>query len=241
MKYLKGIFTFLCNFFLYNKYMKIENVPKELILHQMELGPIANYLYFIGDANTNEIAIIDPAWDVSFLCEEAKKHGYTITSIFLTHGHPDHVNGLDEILESYDVPVYISKYEAPFLMPNHKNIIQIENGDVLKVGNLEFETILMPGHTPGCQSFKYKDVLIAGDALFIDGCGRCDLPGGDPRVQYNTLSTILMKLPDSTIIFPGHNYGPAPFATLSDQKQTNPYLTCTSEREFLVTRMGVSF
>ena len=219
----------------------MENVPEELILKQMELGPLDNFLYFIGDAQTKEIAIVDPAWDVDYLCSEAEKAGYKVTDIFLTHGHPDHVNGLDEILERHDVPVYISKHEASFLKPDHKNIVEIDDHHKLKVGNIEFECILTPGHTPGCQCFLYKNVLIAGDAIFIDGCGRCDLPGGDAREMYKSLYDIIMKLPDDTTLYTGHNYGPKPFATLKSQKVTNPYLLCNSMEEFLQQRMGISF
>lgn len=216
-------------------------LPDDLILEQMEIGPLQNFLYFIGDKNTNEIAVVDPAWDVDYLCSQAESKGYTITNVFLTHGHPDHVNGLDEMLERHDVPAYISQHEAPFLKPNHKNLQEVDDGARLKVGNIEFECILAPGHTPGCQCFKYGDLLIAGDVIFIDGCGRCDLPGGDAKVMYNSLYHVIMELPDSTIIYPGHNYGPTPFATLAQQKRTNPYLLCNSQEEFLQERMGFAF
>ncbi len=215
-------------------------VPQNLILKQMEIGPLANYLYFLGDAQTKEIAVIDPAWDVDFLCSEAEKENYKITSIFLTHGHPDHVNGLEEMLSRHDVPVYISKHEADFYKPQHKNMVEVENHAKLKIGNIAFECILTPGHTPGCQCFKHENILIAGDAVFIDGCGRCDLPGGDAKIMYDTLYNIIMKLPDETVIYPGHNYGPKPSATIGEQKKTNPYFTCQSKEEFLQHRMGIA-
>jgi glyoxylase-like metal-dependent hydrolase (beta-lactamase superfamily II) len=213
-------------------------LPEEVILKQMELGPLNNFLYFIGDAQTKEIAIIDPAWDVDYLVKEVQRLNYQVTMILLTHGHPDHVNGLDQILSVYDVPAYISQQEAPFYVPKHKNIIKIPDHHKIKIGQLTWESIVTPGHTPGCQCFKYKDVLITGDAMFIDGCGRCDLPGGDPKQMYHSLYNIILKLPDSTIVFPGHNYGPTPFATIASQKQTNPYLQAGSLDDFLHQRMG---
>ncbi len=219
--------------------MKI-NLPANLILKQMQVGPMQNFQYFIGDAATKEIAVVDPAWDVPFLCKEADKLGYKIASVFLTHGHMDHVNGLAEMLKRHDVHAYISKHEADFYKPKHKNIVETENHTKLKIGNIEFECLWTPGHSPGCQGFLYKNTLIAGDTIFIDGCGRCDLPGSDPKKQYNSLYNIIAKLPDDTLIFPGHDYGPTPHATVGEQKETNPYLLCKNLEEFLIERMGMA-
>jgi len=214
-------------------------LPEHLILKQMEIGPINNFLYFVGDDRTKEIVVIDPAWDVEYLCNEAKRNGYKITAVWLTHGHPDHVNGLAQMLSKHDVPAYISKHEAAVLIPKHKNIITIEDRSKLKVGSIEFETFWAPGHSPGCQIFLYKNAVITGDVIFIDGCGRCDLPGSDPKKQYHSLYNIVMKFADNTLLFTGHNYGPAPYATIGEQKKTNPYLLCNSLEEFLEERMGI--
>lgn len=210
----------------------------ELILEQMEIGPMNNFIYFLGDAQSGQIAVVDPAWDVNFLRKQAKEKGYTIVAIFLTHGHPDHVQGLDALLKTHDVPVYLSKHEAQFYTPDCKNLIKVDDHEKLKIGNIEFECLHTPGHTPGCQCFKYKDVLISGDTLFIDGCGRCDLPGGNARTMYASLANVILKLPDTTVIYPGHNYGEVAFATLADQKKTNPYLQAKNLEHFLSERMG---
>lgn len=215
-----------------------KNLPPELILHQMQIGPMDNFQYFLGDATTKEIAVVDPAWDVGFLCDEIKKCGYKVTAVFLTHGHMDHVNGLSDFLKNYDVPAYISKHEAPFYKPKHKNIKETEDKEKLSVGSVCFECILMPGHSPGCQAFKYKNMLIAGDVVFVEGCGRCDLPGGDPRIMYDSLYEILLKMPDETVVFCGHDYGSRPYASLAFLKEHNPYLNCKSKDEFLIHRMG---
>ena len=215
--------------------MKEQNTP---VIRQFEIGPLANFIYFIGDAKSQEIAVVDPAWNVPFLREEAQKLKLKIVSIFLTHGHPDHVNGLSELLKTHDVPVYICAHEAPFYKPKCKNLIEVQDRAKLKVGSVEFECILAPGHTPGCQCFLSGKHMIAGDVIFVDGCGRCDLPGGDAKQMYNSLYNIIMKLPDGTIIYPGHNYGGTPTDTIGRQKQSNPYLQCSSLEEFLGERMG---
>ena len=218
--------------------MVFMKMPSELILKQFELGPMQNFQYFLGDAKTKEIAVVDPAWDVDALCSFAKENNYKITNILLTHGHPDHVNGVEELLSRHNVPVYISKHELNVLKPRHKNLIEVEDRAKLKVGQIEFECLLTPGHSPGCHCFLYRNVLISGDTLFIDGCGRCDLPGGNPKIMFQSLYNVISKLPDETIIFPGHNYGPTPSATLASQKKTNPYLQAKNIEEFLFSRMG---
>lgn len=217
------------------------NLPENMILRQMEIGPMQNFQYFIGDANTKEIAVVDPAWDVSYLCTQADKNGFKIVCVFLTHGHMDHVNGLEEFLKEHDVPVYMSRHEAVLYKPQHKNMVWVEDRQKIKIGKMEWECLWTPGHSPGCHCLYYKNVLIAGDTIFIDGCGRCDLPGSDPKQQYHSLFNVIMPLPDETILFTGHNYGPLPYATLGQQKKTNPYLLCHSMKEFLQERMGIVF
>lgn len=209
-----------------------------LLIRQYEIGPLNNFLYLLGDQESKEMAVVDPAWDVPFLIKEASRLGYTITKVFLTHAHPDHVNGLNKLLETVNVPVYISKHEATFLRKNLNNLVDVDDRQTLKLGNLTFETLHTPGHTPGCQCFLTQGQLICGDVLFVDGCGRCDLPGGDAAVMYNSLYTIIKKLPDATVIYPGHNYGPTPTDTIGNQKRTNPYLQADSLEEFLGERMG---
>lgn len=210
----------------------------ELILEQMEIGPMNNFIYFVGDAKTGEIAVVDPAWDVDYLRAQTKKKGYTITKIFLTHGHHDHINGIPELQKTHDVPVYISKYEIEQYTPKCKNLNKVEDHAKLKVGDIEFECLYTPGHSLGCHCFKYKDILIAGDTLFIDGCGRVDLPGGDAKTLFKSLYNVVLNLPDTTIIYPGHNYGAVAFATLAEQKKTNPYLQTGDLENFLTERLG---
>ena len=212
-------------------------MTNQILIKQYEIGPLNNFLYLLGDPATKEMAVVDPAWDPDFLMREAQKLGYKITKVFLTHAHPDHVNGLPQILAKHNVPVYISKHEAPFLTAQLGKLTGVGDKEKLKLGNITFDVLHAPGHTPGCQIFLAQGQLICGDVLFIDGCGRCDLPGSDPRAMYRSLTNVLMKLPDDTVVYPGHNYGPTPTDTIGHQKQTNPYLQANSVEEFLGERM----
>ena len=198
-----------------------------------------NFIYFIGDENTNEVVVVDPAWDVSSLINEAKNSELKIKAALITHGHFDHTNGVEELLKHYDIPVYINKSEGDFFQFKwgKENIKLVESADTLKIGNIEIQFIHTPGHTPGSQCFLVNNNLVAGDTLFINGCGRCDLPGGDVNQMFDTLYNKLMKMNDDTIIFPGHNYAEITQDTLRHQKQTNPYMQYDNLMSFIGKRL----
>ncbi len=209
-----------------------------LLVHQVEVGSAENFIYWIGDKSTKEMAIVDPAWDVPFIRAEAQRLGYTITAIWLTHEHGDHTNGVAELLESHPVPVYLSCNVAAAMRPKVDGLVELNDGDALTLGSLVFNVIHTPGHSAGGQCFRHGNQLIAGDSLFIDGCGRCDLPGSDVEAMYDSIHHKLMTLPDDTIIYPGHNYGPKPSDTLANQKQTNRFMRAATKEAFIKERMG---
>jgi glyoxylase-like metal-dependent hydrolase (beta-lactamase superfamily II) len=242
LKELEGmiIISFVCHDLEEQKEQMMSDHP-ELILKQIETGPMQNFIYFIGDATLKEVAVVDPAWDVAAIRHEAQNHGWQITKILLTHGHPDHVNGIKELQKTHDVPVFLSKHEANYYVPPCRHLHRVEDAAEILIGGLTITCLHTPGHTPGGQCFRYQDILITGDTLFIDGCGRCDLPGGDAQAMYHSLFDVISKLPDHTVIYPGHNYGSSVSATLASQKQTNPYLTTASKQDFLRQRMGIYF
>lgn len=210
-----------------------------ILINQMEVGPMQNFIYFVGDKNSKEAIVIDPAWDVDFLVNEAKKNNLNIVGALVTHGHFDHTNGVEELLNKLDIPVYINKLEADFFKFKwgRENVKRVESGDKLKVGNIEIQFVHTPGHTPGSQCFLVNNNLVSGDTLFINGCGRCDLPGGNVEQMFDTIYNKLMKMSDDTIIFPGHNYAPVKQDTLLNQKRTNPFMQYDNLMSFIGRRL----
>ena len=207
-----------------------------MIVHQHLLGPMANFIYFLLDPQTSKIAVVDPAWDVPFICHQIKENGWELDKILLTHGHNDHTNGLDELLSSYGVPVYLSSYELPMYTPT-VSLERFNDADSISIGSESVTVIHTPGHTPGSVCFKTEHHLIAGDMLFIDGCGRVDLPGGNPEDMYASLRK-LHALEDSLTVWPGHDYGDKPSALLGELKKSNPYLSAVDKSDFM-SRRGV--
>ena len=212
-------------------------MSKALVIDQFELGPKDNYMYSIANKETMELVVIDPAWDVDYIRERAETKGYTIKAILLTHGHSDHINGVNELSEMLDIPVYVSRTEAEFYKITGENVITVEADFCYELGDVKINFIPTPGHTQGSQCFYAHGHLIAGDTLFIDGCGRCDMLGGDPVKMFDSIHNRLMKLPDSTIIYPGHTYHEKNCDTLGNQKKTNPYMLANTLESFIDRRM----
>ena len=207
-----------------------------LIVEQIEIGPMQNFTYVIGCRRTHEVVIVDPAWDVTNLVEHINNKGYNLTAALATHYHPDHVGGsfgnnevegVAKLMEINPVKVHAHKLEVPGLKKvtalSDSDIVSVESGDTLKVGDIEIEFLHTPGHTPGSQCFRVKNTLISGDTLFINGCGRVDLPGSNSEDMYHSMCK-LCSLPDHTLLLPGHNYGHVPNATMGETKQMNTYL-----------------
>lgn len=201
---------------------------------QMELGPMANYVYLIGDPSTKKAMVVDPAWNVQAILDQVTKDGYELEGMLITHGHPDHINGVEELLQK-NIKVYMHKDEVPWIKGWKETAIPTSHGDKIKVGNIEIECLHTPGHTMGSQCFRCQSQMLTGDTLFIDGCGRTDLPGGNTEMLYDTFTNVIKKLPNETVIYPGHNYSPGKSDTLEHQKETNPYLQATRE-DFLRIR-----
>ena len=182
---------------------------------------MVNFMYLIGDRETGEAVVVDPAYDPQGLVDVLAADGMTLTGVLATHYHPDHVGGnmmgysiagIAELLEVTSVPIHVQDAEADLVRKvtdvAEGDLVRHASGDVVRVGAIEIELIHTPGHTPGSQCFYVDDRLVAGDTLFLEGCGRTDLPGGDPPQMYESITQRLARIPDEATLFPGHLYAP---------------------------------
>lgn len=205
-------------------------------IRQLTLGPIQTNCYLVCCEETYQAAVIDPAWDGRSIVATAETDGFEITHILLTHTHFDHVSGLEEVKKITGAPIYVHPEAVDMLadttmsaaffglrVPSPPSPDELlEDGQQIKIGNLEIEVIYTPGHAPGHVSFyleKYR-VLFDGDVLFQDGIGRTDLPGGSQQVLMATIKDKLLSLPGETQVFSGHGKP----TTIGDEILSNPFL-----------------
>ena len=210
---------------------------------------MVNFAYLLGDRETGECVVVDPAYNVDDLVAIAAADDMKITGALASHYHADHVGGsmmgysiegIARLLEHQDVPIHVNEHEVPWIVKttgvSEDHLSAHSSGDVVSVGDLNITLVHTPGHTPGSQCFLVNGCLVSGDTLFLDGCGRTDLPGSDVGQMYDSLTT-LASLPDDTIVLPGHRYSEPPAARLSDVKQFN-YVFKPKSKEAWLTMFG---
>jgi glyoxylase-like metal-dependent hydrolase (beta-lactamase superfamily II) len=197
-------------------------------------GQMANFVYVIGDDETRDCMVVDPAWDVSGILDEIDRQEWRLTGALVTHYHPDHIGGnfsgyhiagLAELQALRPVKVYVNELEADGIKIvtglSDSDLLKVQGGDQIPIGNAAVTSLHTPGHTPGSQCFLTGSSLVSGDTLFIGGCGRVDLPGGNSEQMYDSLTQVLGKLPDNTELYPGHNYASRPVSTIGHERLEN--------------------
>ena len=206
---------------------------------------MVNFVYLIGDRQAKECMVVDPAYAIADILEIVDQDEMKLTGVLATHYHPDHVGGsmmgmkiqgVADLLEKCQIPIHINKHETKWVARttglNENDLVQHEGGDKVSVGDVSITFVHTPGHTPGSQCFLVEQRLVAGDTLFLDGCGRTDLPGGNPGDLYTSLQT-LASLPAATIVCPGHQYSALPSANLGDVVSTNHVFRPSSQQQWL--------
>lgn len=207
---------------------------------------MVNYVYAVGDRETGDVVLLDPAYRPRELLTTIEGDGMTLRGVILTHYHADHaggslvghhIDGTRELLEIADVPVHVQATETPWVAEgsgvDDGSLVGHESGDTCEVGGISLTLIHTPGHTPGSQCVLVADRLMSGDTLFLDGCGRTDLPGSDPVEMYRTLTSRLAGLDGSTWLYPGHRYAAAPSAQLVDVRRDNAVLAPMGAEQWL--------
>jgi glyoxylase-like metal-dependent hydrolase (beta-lactamase superfamily II) len=195
---------------------------------------MVNFCYLIGDRETGDALVVDPAYDVAGLIDTLGGDGMRLSGVLATHFHPDHVGGdmmgyhiqgITDLLELAPVPVHVQRDEAEWVVRatgvGRDDLVAHSSGDVVPVGAIGVELVHTPGHTPGSQCFFVADRLVSGDTLFLEGCGRTDLPGGDSEQMYESIATRLARFDDTTVLYPGHRYSPESCATLGATRERN--------------------
>ncbi|MEO6570420.1 MAG: MBL fold metallo-hydrolase [Ilumatobacteraceae bacterium] len=194
---------------------------------------MVNFVYAIGDRSTGECVLVDPAYDPAGLVDTVMADGMTVTGVLATHYHADHVGGsifghdiagIVGLLDTVSCPVHVQRDEVPWITRTtgvtDADLTAHESGDVVTVGGVEIRLVHTPGHTPGSQCFLVEGKLVSGDTLFLDGCGRTDLPGSDHTLMIESLRR-LATIDDDVVLYPGHRYSLASSASMATVKQTN--------------------
>lgn len=219
--------------------------PSRLYFRQILAGmdiaeddPVAqqmvNFVYLIGDRETGEAVVVDPAYDPKAIVDVLEADGMALVGALGTHFHADHVGGslwgtqitgIAELLELADVPIHLQAEEVDWVTRttgvSADHLQAHASGDTVMVGDIPITLIHTPGHTPGSQCFLVDGKLVAGDTLFLNGCGRTDLPGSDPEQMYYSLTQKLGQVPDDAVLYPGHLYSEKPFATMGETRSRN--------------------
>lgn len=205
-----------------------------LAFMRLVLGSLGTNCYIVGDRETKEAFVIDPDEGTAVL-QALEKEGLRCTGILLTHGHSDHIHGVQALVDTFDAPIYMNERDVPCLYDPQVNLsafhgdpvtIQggtiktVKQGDHIKSGNLDFQVLETPGHTVGGLCYYMAPAVLVGDTLFRGSVGRTDFPGGDFNSLVESIQNQLFTLPDQTIAYPGHG----PETQIGYEKETNPYL-----------------
>ncbi len=219
---------------------------RDFARHDAVAQQMVNFVYAVGDRSTGEALLVDPAYAVSELLDELAADDMRCAGVLATHYHPDHIGGdlggwsiegIASLLELAPVPVHLQRSEIPWVERTTgvslDHLVPHDSGDVVQVGDVTVRLIHTPGHTPGSQCFLVDGRLVSGDTLFLDGCGRTDLPGSDPAAMYESLTTRLSQVPDDAVLYPGHRYSAASSATMGATRSQNFVLAPRSASEWM--------
>lgn len=204
-------------------------------IERFVLGPIETNCYVVVNEDTKECFAVDMAYCPKAYVDHIREQGYQMKALFLTHGHFDHIMGLDALLEEYPVPVYVHEAEKGLIADPKTNLsltytngyvfedaTYVTDGQKIAAAGVTFEVLFTPGHTSGgcCYYAETENMLFSGDTLFRCSVGRSDLPTGDETTLIRSIKEKLLVLPENTVVYPGHMAA----TTIQTEKTANPFL-----------------
>lgn len=218
--------------------MELTATVGQMPVAQFEIGNLRNFVYLILDWSTREAAIVDPQKDLSAPLDALRTHGFRLTHVLLTHTHHDHIAGVPELARTFpEVPIAVHDsdlHRLPASVRTRAKILKLRDGESLRIGTLELQSLHTPGHSAGESCFflpaTVPPYLFTGDTVFIRDCGRTDLESGSTKEMFESLQRI-KKLPSETVILPGHHYARETASTLQKELQESPPLRCQSVAE----------
>jgi glyoxylase-like metal-dependent hydrolase (beta-lactamase superfamily II) len=199
------------------------------IFEQIRTGGDRNFAYLVGDRESGEAVVVDPSYDPDAVLERATAQKLSVTHVVNTHGHTDHTNGNDRVKRRTGAKLVA--HESAASRPE----VPVAHGDVLRVGSLELRFLHTPGHTTDDLCIRFDPVVLTGDLLFVGKIG------GTPddraaEIEYRSLHDVVLRLPDSITVWPGHDYGCRPSSTIGIEKRTNPFLLAPDLASFLALK-----
>jgi len=217
---------------------KIPEKKFDMQIQQVKLSKMATFCYLVADEASQTCALIDPAFDTDRLISLAADQGLTITHIINTHNHSDHTAGNAAVITATGAKLYIHQRDAAALgrlfnrgfsrLMGGKGSpppdVLLKDNDAIQIGSVTLNVIHTPGHTPGGICLHTDGHLFTGDTVFVGSAGRTDLPGGSKRQLETSIATRICSLPENTILWPGHDYGPTPSSTIAREMRSNPFM-----------------
>jgi hydroxyacylglutathione hydrolase len=208
-----------------------------MFIEQRQVGQMAVFAYLVGDEESGDAFVIDPAADTDEIIAAAEKRKARIKYIVNTHGHVDHIGGNVDMKNKTGAEIIIHEDDADMLVSTPTAVLKmfcakpsppadrtVRDGDLIEIGKIRFRVIHTPGHSPGSIVLYADGYAFTGDTLFVEAVGRTDLPGGSGEVMFDSIQRKLCTLPDATVVMPGHNYGVMPTSTIGHEKKFNPFL-----------------
>ena len=202
---------------------------------QTEVGLLQNFCEILFCPETREAAIVDPAFEVDRLLQEAARRDLKVKLALITHTHHDHIDGVEELCEKTGASVVVNPREAAAVSVRPGPLIDAVDRQDIAIGRRAVRALFTPGHTVGGTCYLADGYVVTGDVMFVGGCGRTDFPGGDTAQMWSSLQR-LAALPEETRVYPGHDYGETPTSTIAHEIRSNRFLRCATFEDFRAIR-----